>query len=74
MDERGNVISVRANMDAIKLAEEALHRLKSGRSCALAVVLVDEDGCVTAAWSRSTSYHQLNSGAARLAARIALQE
>lgn len=67
-----DVISIGANMDAIELVQTALDALRSGNVIAVAVVMVDKDmRTVSTGWSRSKAYHQLNSGAARLSARLA---
>lgn len=63
--------AVEVNHDAVLLIEGVLERLKSGKSVAVAVVEVLDRSDVACAFSRSTYYHQLNSGAARLAARLA---
>jgi hypothetical protein len=60
------------NSDAIALVEGTLERLKSGKVIAVAVVEVEADsGSVGTHYSKADSYHHLNSGAARLAARLA---
>lgn len=61
-----------ANGDAIDLVEGLLERLKAGECVAVALVEVKKDGCVATAYSHSDSYHFLCSGAARLAARLAI--
>lgn len=61
-----------ANGDAIELAEGLLERLRSGEAIAVAFVEVGADGSVGTAYSKSSSYHLLNSGAARLASRLAI--
>lgn len=62
------------NADALKLVEDVAGRLRSGESIAVALVEVRKGREVATAWSQSPdgSYHLLNSGAARLAARLAL--
>ena len=64
--------SASTNSDAIALIEGTLERLRSGETVAVAVVEVLADGAVVTHYSESEYYHQLNSGAARLAARLAL--
>ncbi len=59
------------NRDAIELCEEVLARLKSGEAVAVALVEVRRGGVVATAVSKSDVYHQLNSGAARLASSLA---
>jgi hypothetical protein len=62
------------NLDAIEIIEGLLERFKSGHSVALAVVevMAEEDAGVATIYSKSNKYHQLCSGCARLATRIAL--
>lgn len=61
------------NNEAIQLVEELLYRLKSGQSIAVGLAEVYADGSTVAtAYSKSDVYHQLCSGCARLASRIAL--
>lgn len=57
--------------DALELAEQVLARIRSGETVSLAVVEVRKDRSVACAWSQGDSYHRLNSGAARLANRLA---
>ena len=59
------------NEDAVQMIEGLLERLRSGEAVAVAVVEVMKAGTVATAYSTSFSYHQLNSGAARLASRLA---
>lgn len=59
------------NEDGVKLIEGLLERLRSGEAVAVAVVEVMKAGTVATAYSASSSYHQLNSGAARLSSRLA---
>lgn len=60
------------NSDAVELVEGLLERLRSGEAVAVALVEVQKGNVVATAFSKSMYYHQLNSGAARLAARLAL--
>lgn len=60
------------NDDAIQLVEGLLERLRSGEALAVAIVEVQKGGNVATAFSKGLHYHALNSGAARLAARLAL--
>ncbi len=61
------------NQEAVDLVEGLLERLKSGHSVAVGLVEVYADGSTVAtAYSNSHTYHQMCSGCARLAARIAL--
>ena len=59
------------NDDAVRLLEESLARAKSGDVIGVAIVEVRRARTVATAFSQSTSYHELNSGAARLAASLA---
>lgn len=69
------VISLnRPNLDALALAEETVERIKNGQTIAVALAEVRKGGVVATAWSKSDSYHHLNSGCARLAQRICWQE
>ena len=61
------------NQEAIEIVEDVLARLKSGESLAVAVVEIRQGRTVGTAYSASDYYHELNSGAARLAARIAME-
>lgn len=61
-----------ANTDCLELLQEAVNRVLTGDTAAVAVVEARRGGQVTYAWtSTSDCYHQLNSGAARMAARLA---
>lgn len=60
------------NEEAIELVEGVLERLKTGKSLAIAIVEVYSTNEVGTAYSKSNKYHHLNSGAARLAARLAV--
>jgi len=59
------------NREAIELAEEVLERLRSGETIAFAVIEVRKARTVGTAYVAADQYHLLNSGAARLAVRIA---
>lgn len=61
------------NKNAIELVEEILVRLKSGESVAFGFVEVRKARTVATGYSdcKDGAYHLLNSGAARLAARLA---
>lgn len=57
--------------DALDLADGCIERIKSGRTRALALVEVLDDGTVFTAWSQTgNQYHELNSGVAILAFRL----
>jgi len=62
------------NTEALKLVEDVAERLRSGESIAVALIEVRKGRTVATAWSQPPdgAYHLLNSGAARLAARLAL--
>lgn len=62
------------NVEAIKMCEGVLQRLKAGDSVAFAYVEVMRGHNVATGYSGGTTYHLLNSGAARLAHRIAASE
>lgn len=64
-------IDIPKNQDAIELCEGVLERLRSGESVAFGFVEVLRGHRVVTGWSKSEVYHLLNSGAARLANRIA---
>lgn len=62
------------NSDALAVVEEVLARVRAGEVTAVAIVEVNPAGRVSTHWSGSDHYHQLNSGCARLAHRIAAAE
>lgn len=77
MSEKYKVVQLaptNINDDAVHLIEDVLERLRRGESIAVAVVEVMKAGNVATAYCKSQSYHHLNSGAARLAARLASAE
>lgn len=59
------------NEDAIRLLEETLERAKSGDVIAVAIIEIRKARTVATSICKSLSYHELNSGAARLAAHLA---
>lgn len=67
-------IEVVKNGEAISMCEAVLERLRSGESVAFGFVEVRRGRTVGTGWSRSEVYHLLNSGAARLAHRLASSE
>ena len=69
-----DVVSIGANFEAIKTTERVLEDLKSGKIVAVGFVLIHDDLAVGTGWSQGPHYHHLNSGAARLAARLATVE
>lgn len=56
----------------IAALEGLLERAKEGKALAVGFIEVCDNGDVCTFYSKGRSYHQLNSGAARLAARLAL--
>lgn len=66
-----HTLETQNNGDAIELCEGLLERLRNGDSVAVAFVEVKRSRVVATAWSKSDTFHFLNSGAAILAARIA---
>lgn len=56
--------------DLIAFVEELLERVKSGETVGLAIVEADRARNVSCGWSGG-SYHLINSGAARLAHKMA---
>lgn len=61
------------NQQAIDACKQLLARLENGEAVAAAFIEVGRAGEVATAWFNSDDgcYHSLNSGAARLASRIA---
>lgn len=59
------------NGDAVRLLRESLERAESGEVIGVAIIEVRRARTVATAVSKSTTYHELNSGAARLAAMLA---
>lgn len=69
-----SVISdLEVNGEAVEMLSGLLERVRSGEAIAVAFVEVKRGGIVANAFanSRTGSYHALNSGAARLAYRLA---
>ena len=62
------------NPSALEIAQAALDRVKSGETVAIAVVEVLRGRAVRTSCSAGDCYHLLNSGAARLANRLAAQD
>ncbi len=62
------------NQDALKLAEEMLARIRSGETISIGLVEVLRGRTVITAASKGEAYHLLNSGAARLAATLAMED
>lgn len=60
------------NQEAIDLVEDVLARLRCGESLAVGIVEVRRGRTVATAFSFADCYHETNSGAARLAARLAI--
>ncbi|MCV9940924.1 hypothetical protein OIU35_31625 [Boseaceae bacterium BT-24-1] len=59
------------NESALELVEETMARVKTGEVIAVAIIEVRKARTVATSISTSSAYHELNSGAARLAARLA---
>jgi hypothetical protein len=70
---RLSVTELEVNEDAADMLRQLLARVESGEALAIAVVEVMRGGGVATGYSnsRSGNYHALNSGAARLANRLA---
>lgn len=64
------------NIDLVEVIEALLARVKSGEVQAAAFVEIRNTGGVATHWMGSMRgwYHQLNSGAARLAARLSSEQ
>jgi hypothetical protein len=62
---------VTPSQEAIELVDGVLARLKSGESVAAAIVEVKPGGLVAQGWSGGPYHHELSSGAATLAWRLA---
>lgn len=61
--------------EAISLIEETLRELRDGSAIAVGIVLVRKNGNVATAWDGADNcHHQLSSGAARLANRLASEQ
>lgn len=56
---------------AIDLLEATLAEVRKGEVIAIGMVTVFRDGGVGTTWSDGNCYHQMNSGAATLSARLA---
>lgn len=67
------IVDLEVNTEAVDLIERMLERVRSGEVVAVALVEVKRGGVVATAYSNSRTghYHGLNSGAARLAHRLA---
>lgn len=66
-------VAAPVNADAVLLLEEHLAKVRAGEIVAVGLVVVYRSGGVGIATSDGDEYHRLNSGAARLAARLALE-
>lgn len=71
-----NVGETEPNAELVDVVEAMLARVKSGEVQAAAIVEVRNTGGVATHWMGSMRgwYHQLNSGAARLASRLSMDE
>lgn len=61
------------NPELVPYIEEILERAKRGEVVAVGVVEVERGGRVAVGFCHMNQYHQLNSGAARLSARLATE-
>jgi len=66
-----NVVADPVNESALNLVEETLARIKSGEVISVAIVEVRKSRMVATCVSKGAAYHEMNSGAARLAAQLA---
>lgn len=57
--------------DTVNLLRDVLAKAEAGEIIAVAIIAVEKARTVATAWSQSDQYHLLNSGAARLAHRLA---
>ena len=57
--------------EVVNFLRESLERAENGEVLAVALVEVRRGGAVATAWTCGNSHHFLNSGAARLASRLA---
>ena len=62
------------HQSVVHLLQEALDLALQGEVVAAAVIYVSPDQTVTSGYTGGHSYHYLNSGAARLAARLARED
>lgn len=68
---RQKVVHLFANKSALEMVEAVASRLRSGESVGVAIVEIGRDRSVAYGW-QADHYHLLNSGVARLAAKLAL--
>lgn len=68
---RLRVADAEINSDAVRLLRESLERALAGDVIGVAIIEVRRARTVATAVSKSATYHELNSGAARLAAMLA---
>lgn len=61
----------RPDADLVAFVQELLARVEAGQVTAVGTVEVEQGGKVCVGFCHKSYYHQLNSGAARLAARLA---
>lgn len=69
-----NVISLvkpEINKDALEVSRKLVEMIERGEVIACAIVAVEKARTVMTIVSKSTCYHEMNSGAARLAATLA---
>lgn len=60
--------------ELVEFVEEILARVKAGKVIAIGTAEVEQGGKVAVGFCHKNHYHQLNSGAARLSARLATIE
>jgi hypothetical protein len=60
--------------EVVDMLAQALKKAKAGQVLAVGVVLVGPGGAVGTMYASKNHYHELNSGAARLAHRICNEE
>jgi hypothetical protein len=65
------LVTAEVNEPAAELLNEVMERIASGETVAIALIEVRKGHSVATDWSENGQYHLLNSGAARLAARLA---
>lgn len=65
------LVKLEVNEDALELARDLVSQIERGEVIACAFVAVRRARTVATAISKSDAYHEMNSGAARLAAMLA---
>ena len=67
-------IGPRPAESVVNLLEDVLRMAKDGDITAVAIVLVHRGRKTSGAWTSGADYHLLNSGAARLATKLAMDD